>query len=352
MKKIAVFVVFLIMLIVLIPMIILGAVGPGIKIPAIINAAAEDEDDENKTNNEEYSDLTVKVYIDEENSIKEMKLEDYVVGVVCAEMPALFEKEALKAQAVAARTYVYAKMACNGGSGCSKHEGADVCTDVHCQAWISKEDRFKAWGAEQSEELWNKVVSAVNETRGQVITYEGKVAGSIQYHAVSGGKTEDSIDVFGSSIPYLASVDSPGEEEAPSYSSTVTIGKDEFIARVKKMNSGVKLDTAKGLSSQISITKLTTGGRVKTIQIGDKTFSGIDIRWAMGLKSANFTVKADTKAVIFYVKGYGHGLGMSQWGAREMAKGGSTYDVILMHYYQGIEIMKVFDINQYKNTKL
>lgn len=343
-KKIAVFISFLIMLILLIPVIILGTVGPGIKIPAIINAAATGGDDDNRKSNEEYSDINVKVYIDDEDKIEEMKLEDYVVGVVAAEMPALFEEEALKAQAVAARTYAFAKLTSNGGSGCSKHEGADVCTDVHCQAWISKEDRFKAWGPDQSEELWEKINKAVSETKGLVITYEGEVASGIQYHAVSGGKTEDSIDVFGKAVPYLTSVDSPGEEEAPSYTSTVTMDISDFIDRVKKLNNGVIIDDSKSLSSQISITELTTGGRVKTIQIGNKSFSGIDIRWAMGLKSANFSVKADSKSVTFNVKGYGHGLGMSQWGAREMAKTGSTYDVILKHYYQGVEIMKISDL--------
>jgi stage II sporulation protein D len=343
-KRIVVFISFLIMLIFLIPLIILGAVGPGIKIPAIINDAVAGEDDEDKTGNIEYNDLNVKVYIDEEDKVVEMKLEDYVVGVVAAEMPALFEEEALKAQAVAARTYVFAKLRAKGGAGCSKHEGADVCTEVHCQAWISKEDRFKAWGAEQSEELWEKINKVVSETKGLVLTYEGEVARSIQYHAVSGGKTEDSIDVFGTSIPYLKSVDSPGEEESSSYTSTVTLESKDFIDRIKKLNSAVIIDTSKSLLSQISITQLTTGGRVKSIQIGNKSFSGIDIRWAMGLKSANFSVKADSSSVIFNVKGYGHGLGMSQWGAREMAKTGSTYDVILKHYYQGVEIMKISDI--------
>lgn len=341
MKKIAVFVSFLIMLIILIPAIILGTVGQDIKIPAIINAVAAGEDDED---GKEYNDVAVKVYIDEEDKIEEMKLEDYVVGVVAAEMPALFEEEALKAQAVAARTYAFAKIRSNGGSGCSKHDEADVCTDVHCQAWISKEDRFKAWGPEQAEELWKRINNAVSETEGLVITYEGELASGIQYHAISGGKTEDSVDVFGTAIPYLTSVDSPGEEEAPSYTSTVTLGIDDFISRIKKLDSGVVIDNSKSLSSQISITELTTGGRVKTIQIGNKSFSGIDIRWAMGLKSANFTVDAGSKSVTFNVKGYGHGLGMSQWGAREMAKAGSTYDEILKHYYQGVEIMKISDL--------
>lgn len=344
MKKIVVFVSFLIILILLIPVIILGAVGPGIKIPAIINAVAAGGDDDDKTNGEVYNDINVKVYLDEEEKIIEMKLEDYIVGVVASEMPALFEEEALKAQAVAARTYAFAKLKVNGGSGCSKHEEADICTEVHCQAWISKEDRFKAWGADQSEELWEKINKVVSDTKGLVLTYEGEVARGIQYHAVSGGKTEDSIDVFGTSVPYLTSVDSPGEEVAPSYSSTVTLESQDFIDRIKKLNSETIIDTSKSLSSQISITELTAGGRVKSVQIGNKSFSGIDIRWAMGLKSANFSVKADSKSVTFNVKGYGHGLGMSQWGAKDMAKNGNTYDVILKHYYQGVEIMKISDI--------
>lgn len=358
MKKLLLSTLAFVLLVLLIPIIIVGRIGPGIKVPAVITNIVQGEASEaSKVSGEntaqEVADdnIKIKVYSDEDKKIIEMSLEDYLVGVLSGEVPALFEPEALKAQAVAARTYAVSHLAMFGGKGCTQHEGADVCSDVHCQVWMSKEERFRTWKAEQAAQYWNNLEQAVKATEGQVLTYDGKLAGAVKYFAASGGRTEDSKEVFGTSVPYLVSVDSPGEEGSPSYKSTVTYSTSEFITRMKKISSDIKISESTPLSSQIKINSLTPGGRVKSIKIGDKTFSGVDIRWGMGLKSANFNITTNSKGITFTVFGSGHGVGMSQWGAQEMAKKGSSYSDILKHYYSQIQIMKIKEINEYRNTK-
>lgn len=272
-----------------------------------------------------------------------MDFEEYIKGVVSAEMPVSFNIEALKAQAIAARTFAYANMIKNGGSGCEKHKGADVCSSVHCQAYMTKEERFKNWDASSALKNWEKISQAVDETKGMVLIYNNQLARHIKYHSTSGGKTENSINVFGYQEPYLVSVESPFEEKTPNYTSKVVIKKEDFVKRIKELNPSTKVSTT-NLARQVKILEWTDGDRVKTIKIGDKTFTGIDIRWAMGLKSASFTINIDSKNVTFNVKGYGHGVGMSQWGANEMGKLGKKYDEILKHYYKGIEIKKINQI--------
>lgn len=341
MKKILIILAFIVSMLIVIPLLVLGGVGSGINISGIINNIPSIIG--SKTAAASSKSETIKVFIQSSNKIEEMSVEDYVKGVVSAEMPVNFNIEALKAQAVAARTIAYSSMKSRGGSGGSTNPDADVNGDTSCQAWMSKEDRFKSWDAKDAIDNWKKIEQAVNSTEGLVLTYQGKLIPDVKYHSTSGGKTEDSVNVFGYDEPYLKSVDSPGEEEAPSYKSVVTIKNDEFIKRVKQMNSSVKISPS-NLKSQIKIAELTSGGRVKTVQIGDKTFSGVDIRWAMGLKSASFTIQADAKNVTFNVRGYGHGVGMSQWGANEMGKSGKKYDEILKHYFQGIAIQKISEI--------
>jgi stage II sporulation protein D len=321
-----------------IPLFILGGIGKGIEIPNIINKLVEVIPNEPAVSEDNKS-PKIKVYDVDQKKVVEIDLEEYIKGVVAAEVPALFEEEALKAQAVAARTFVSANMHAFGGGGCKNYPEADACSTVHCQAWMSKEERFKNWDAGNAVEYWDRISKAVEATRGLVISYKGELASSIKYHSTSGGKTEDSVNVFASDIPYLVSVDSPGEEDTPKFTTTVPIKRDEFIKKMKALSPKIKL-TNTNLSSQIKIIERTDGDRVKTIKIGDKTFKGTDIRWAFMLNSAYFSVKVDTKYVTFTVKGNGHGVGMSQYGANAMAKEGKKYDEILKHYYQGVEIVK------------
>lgn len=350
MKKILYLFLFTLFLILGIPLIISGGIRQDTKLPYYISKIQQfvpeplkNQNLEDKLKDDKEQSIKIKVFIEGQNKVVELGFEDYIRGVVAAEMPAAFELEALKAQAIAARTFAYANMIINGGSGCAKHSGADVCSSVHCQAYITKEERFRNWPASLATEYWNKITQAVYETKGMVITYNGEVAKHIKYHSTSGGKTENSIYVFGYQEPYLVSVESPYEEETPSYNSKVVMKKEEFIKRVKELDPSVNI-TSKNLAKQIKILEWTEGDRVKTIKIGNKTFTGIDIRWAMGLKSAAFTIHIDSKNVTFNVKGYGHGVGMSQWGANEMAKRGKKYDEILKHYYKGVEIKKIDEL--------
>ncbi len=341
MKKIGYYIIFVIVMMIAIPLIILGGIGPGIKIPGIINKFPNVSGDI-KYNTDNGGPI-IRVYVSKQDKIVEMYFEDYIRGVVSAEMPAEFSVEALKAQAIAARTFAAGNMKIFGRSGCAKHPGADVCSDVHCQAWISKDDRLKGWEAKKAPEYWAKITRAVEETKGQIITYKGSLAGRIKYHSSSSGKTENSQYVFNYSEPYLVSVDSPDEETTPKLKTIVIMTKKEFIKRVLDLAPSTKI-SEKNLSSQIKILSLTDGDRVEKIKIGDKIFTGIDIRWAMGLNSASFMLTVDTKNVTFNVRGNGHGVGMSQWGANTMGKLGKSYKEILQHYYKGVEISNMKDI--------
>lgn len=341
MKKIGYYIIFIIAMMIVIPLIILGGVGPGIKIPGIINKFPNISEDIKY--NAENGGPMIKVYVSKQNKVVEMYFEDYIRGVVSAEMPAEFNIEALKAQAVAARTFAVANMKIYGGAGCAKHPEADICSDVHCQAWISKDDRLKGWDAQKAPEYWKKITSAVEETKGQVLTYKGSLAKRIKYHSSSSGKTEDSKFVFNYSEPYLVSVDSPDDESTPKLKTVVSITKKEFVKRIIELSPSTKI-SEKNLGSQVKILSFTTGDRVEKIKIGDKIFTGVDIRWAMGLNSASFTVKVDTKNVTFNVRGNGHGVGMSQWGANTMGKLGKKYKEILQHYYKDVVISNMKDI--------
>ncbi|MDF2674260.1 MAG: spoIID [Clostridiales bacterium] len=344
MKKIILYTVLIIFLMVGIPLIILGGIGSGIKIPGIINQLVDVIPDSPKDSSAGEV-LKIKVY--DVRKVIELNFEDYIKGVVAAEVPALFEEEALKAQAIAARTFAAANMKAFGGVGCKNYPEADACSVVHCQAWISKGDRFKNWDAENAVNYWNRISNAVESTNGMVLVYNGELARYIKYHSTSGGKTEDSVNVFNNKIPYLVSVESLGEDISPKFTSTVMIRREEFIKKMRSLSTKIKI-SSNNLGAQIKIIDRTEGDRVKSIKIGDKTFTGIDIRWAFSLNSADFTVKVDSKYVVFSVKGNGHGVGLSQFGANAMARSGKKYDEILKHYYQGVTIEKLEELNKKK----
>ena len=268
--------------------------------------------------------------------VEELPLDTYLYGVVSSEMPASFEKEALKAQAVVARTYTIYKIQNNS----QKHEGADICDNsACCQAWISKEDRLAKWEESTREEYWNKIVTAVEETKGKIITYEGKPINAF-FHANSGGKTETTLNVWGGSgYPYLQTVATAGEEGYTQYQSEVICTKQEFTDKIKEKHSDFTIDFSQ--ANCIQVLEYTDGDRVKTIQIGNLSFSGVEIRTIFGLKSANFTITIEGDNIKFSVLGYGHGVGMSQTGADSMAKAGSDYVEIIKHFYIGVEVEDV-----------
>ena len=266
-----------------------------------------------------------------DGSIEELGLDEYLYGVVSAEMPATFEIEALKAQAIVARTYTIYK-AMHG-----KHGDANICDDSNCcQAWISKNDRINKWDKEKAEEYWNKIVNSVDSTKGKIITYNGEPINAF-FHSNSGGTTEIPLNVWGGNeYPYLQTVETSGEDAYSQYSSKVTLTKEEVINKLKENHPELELNFDE--EDAIQIKEYTDSGRIKTIKFGNVELSGVEARKTFGLKSTNFEVLLKDNDVEFNVIGYGHGVGMSQTGADSMAKEGKTCEEIIKHFYTGVEV--------------
>ena len=297
--------------------------------------------------------VKIKVYHPASATVEEMDLEEYIKGVVAAEMPADFHIEALKAQAVAARTFAYGRL-----SGVYKpkeevHEGADICTDSsHCQAWVSKEDALKKWSPFFASKNWNKISKAVNDTKGMIVVYKGAVANTL-FHASSGGRTENAEEVWaGVSVPYLKSVESSGEENSKGYITSFLIKKQDFVEKFKKAYPDAVFGD--NILDGIRIVDYTTGGRVNTIEVGDVALKGTEFRTLFGLRSARFVVSsADGKKddmLKITTTGFGHGVGMSQWGADSLAKKGGTFTEILKHYYTGVDIVSISEFGTSGDT--
>lgn len=283
--------------------------------------------DENRTD----ADL-IKVYITSEDKVEEMDREEYLKGVVAAEMPADFELEALKAQAVAARTYMEAHI--NDKNKEEAHKGADICTDyAHCAAWISKEDRFSSWG-DEAEGNWEKISSAVEETNGEVIFYDNKIISAV-FHSTSSGRTENAEDVWSKAVPYLKGVESKGDEFSPKFHSQMQISKAEFKNTILK-----EYNDANPESPLYDNIDRTESGGIKNILVLGKKISGPEFRKLFNLKSTNVEFSENEDNVIMKTRGYGHGVGMSQYGANYMAQQGKNYKEILTHYYTGVEIKR------------
>ena len=260
---------------------------------------------------------------DLDGTVSEGEMELYLVGVLLREMPAFFEEEALKAQAVVARTY--ARKAWETGG---KHGDGSVCTEPSCcQGYCSQEEYYLQGGREEGVE---KIRSAVCATAGQVLTYEGKLI-EATYFSCSGGRTEDAAAVWGTDFPYLCAVDSPGEEEAAYYRSEMTVPKSEIEQKL-----GVSLDQG-GMNEVI----YTEGGGVDTVCIGGTYFTGVEVRSLMGLRSTAFSMREEGDNIVITTKGFGHRVGMSQYGADAMAVAGSGYEEILEHYYPGTKLTQL-----------
>ena len=299
------------------------------------NNIQDNEIEEVKIADYDYSKYkTVKLLHTNTNEVEEIKLDEYLVNVVSAEMPVDFDIEALKAQAVVARTYTIYKIINND----SKHDDADICDSSGCcQAWISKEDRFKRWDESLAQENWNKISTAVNDTVGKIITYEGAPINAF-FHSNSGGITEIPLNVWGGSgYPYLQVVETSGEDEYSQYSSQVTLTKQELLEKLKESYSDIEIDFDS--EDSIQILELTESGRVKTVKFGNKNLSGVEARTLLGLRSTNFEITINGDNIEFNVIGYGHGVGMSQTGADALAKQGLNYEDIIKHFYIGIEII-------------
>ena len=245
----------------------------------------------------DYGDYTnIKLLHTNTGEIEELELDVYLYGVVSAEMPASYEMEALKAQAVVARTYTIYKIA---NSSTHSEQGADICDSSSCcQAWISKENRLARWEESARESNWQKIENCVNSTIGEVILYNGEPINAF-FHSNSGGSTETSENVWGGSLPYLQVVETSGEEAYSSYSSEVSVSKDELIQKMLDKYSTFEIDFEQ--ENEIVILETTDSGRVKKIKIGNVEISGTDCRTIFGLKSTKFEVNVDGDTITFSV---------------------------------------------------
>jgi len=263
--------------------------------------------------------------LQEDGTVTEMELDAYLTGVILAEMPASFEVDALMAQAVVARTYTL-----RADQGKGKHENAAVCTDATCcQAYRTPED-YAAEGG--SYESIKKVRSAVQMTKDLVLVYEGELI-EATYFSCSGGSTEDAVAVWGTDIPYLQATDSPGEEEANYFTDSMSFTQEE-------LSEHLGIEITGDPSQWFGEISYTDGGGVADIRICGEWFHGTQIRKLLGLRSTAFTVSTEGSTATFHTRGHGHRVGMSQYGADAMAAGGSNFEDILYHYYQGTELVQ------------
>ena len=286
-----------------------------------------------KMPNPENGDFEVSVFYHTDPQIKKVNLEEYLIGVLAAEMPAEYHLEALKAQAVAARSYILKKTK----TASDIHPDAAVCTNPdHCKASIDEEMAKSRWKDDKKDEYWEKLREAVYSTKGEYMVYEDEVVEAF-FFARSGGRTENSEDVWNDARPYLKSVESKEDISHPEFLSTA-----EFLNKAAREILSAEHSEIKKGNQKIHIGKITKteGGNIREIEIEGKTFKGTKVRQLFGLKSADFDVKTTEEKVIFTVRGYGHGVGMSQFGANCMAKNGKNYTEILSHYYTNIQIVK------------
>ncbi len=265
----------------------------------------------------------VRVYREQTNTIDTVPIEEYVVGVLAGEMPISFHIEALKAQAVASRSYVMKQIEKN------INKEYDVVDTVMNQVYLDKEYLMQTWSSSYSDNI-NKIKLAVLSTKGEYLSYDGKVAEAL-FFSTSPGITENSEEIFVSSEPYLRSVASIWDEISPVYKVNIIYTLLEFC-NLLNLEYQDKLD--------IEIVEKTSTGRIKKIKINNKEFTGNYICSKLGLNSTYFEIIQEASKIIIVNKGYGHGVGMSQYGAEGMAQAGYTYDKILEHYYKGIEIKK------------
>lgn len=281
---------------------------------------ADKNDDENDS---------VTVFMTEENNTENMQLRDYVIGVVAAEMPASYETEALKAQALVAVTYVKYVIS-NGGDS----ENADISDDSsRHQGYMSVSQMQDKWG-DTFDSYYPRIEEAVDAVIDNVITYEGEPI-LAAYHAISCGKTESAANLWGRDIPYLVSVDSEWDKNSARYSAETVLTSSEF----RELFSDEDIDFDDDESGWIEITSVSQTGSVLEVSVCGKKYSGTDFRNILSLRSPVFSAEYNADEFVFTVSGYGHGIGMSQNGANAMAKSGSTVEEIINHYYPGTEII-------------
>lgn len=283
---------------------------------------------------EDIQEASVELYRTALDKTVTLTMEDYLVGVVAAEVPASFEPEALKAQAIVARTYTLRKI--NGGA--TGPGGTAICDNyAYCQAYMDDEQLREKWG-DAFTENYQKVKTAVTDTTGKVVLYEGELA-LTPYHSTCGGKTASAAEVWGTAYPYLVSVDCRWDTDAARY-------KEDFTFALADMpellgENGVATVSLTSAQRQREVPKIldkTASGRVSHLSYGGMELEGTAFRSKLGINSTNFTFDVDGGTLIVHTRGYGHGVGLCQYGANGMAKEGKTAAEIIAYYYKGVEI--------------
>jgi len=264
-----------------------------------------------------------------DGTVEELTMDAYLWGVVAAEMPASFEDEALKAQACAARTYAA------GLVGAGRHPDADLCDDSSCcQAYTDRDDALLRWGL-NARQYADKIEAAVSATDGLGVLYQGAPIQAVFFSSAA-GRTADAVEVWGSAVDYLKSVDSPEGDEVPNYHSQAVLSRDEAARQILAAWPGADLSGEP--EDWFQDVRRSASGAVSSLKIGGVEATGGAARQAFSLRSACFEVKWDGENFVFDVTGYGHGVGMSQYGANAMAKDGSDFREILTWYYTGTEV--------------
>lgn len=273
---------------------------------------------------------TISVFRSSTQETLEIDFFEYVCGSVAAEMPLSYHEEALKAQAIACYTNA---MRLKNESKESYHISDD--SGIH-QGYLNQEQRQEKWG-DDYKEYEAKLENIVKSVENQAIYYNNELC-IAAFHAICSGKTESAENIWGQRVPYLVSIKSTGDKLSPQYSTELVLDKEDFSKYSKKI--GITEDTD-SLKDIIRITKASKSGTVLEATINNNNFTGEEIRKAFGLRSPVFTIKTTKSTITFNVIGYGHGVGMSQYGADFMARQGSTYEEILKHYYKGVEIKTI-----------
>lgn len=302
---------------------------------------------------------TVTLYFPQTQTVQELPLGEYLVGVVAAEVPPSFADEAVKAQFVAARTYTLRRMARfrpNGQGGCPLHPAADLCADSKTsQAYITKAELVEQEGALAAANWWARLEAAREATAGQVLRYGGELIDPL-YHSVSGRLTEDAAAYFGLDLPYLKPVDDHWGQGAPAQllQDEVHFSLDQLASKLDEAvpatasgpggygcTTDGHVETTRSFVSPVQVLACTGSGRVKTVQVAGVTLTARAFRERLGLRSTDFQLQYKDGALYVQTHGWGHGLGMSQWGANGMAKAGKGYAEILTHYYPGAKLERI-----------
>ncbi|TJY41913.1 stage II sporulation protein D [Cohnella pontilimi] len=288
-------------------------------------------------NTADKDDIPIRVYLTEQRRVETVPLEDYIRGVVAAEMPPSFHPAALEAQAMAARTYIMRRLLEHDRTNIPVQD-ADVTDTVTHQAYRSLEQMNRL--RDENGQAWRKADEAARNTRGKIITYDGKPIEAL-YFSASNGYTENSENVFPFALPYLRSVTSPWDRpiNLPGAAQTTQMPLKEFYEKlgIDAISASARLNN----SPKMKVTGWTDGRRIKSLTVIDRTFTGQEFRERLGLRSTSFTWRVKDGTISFTTYGNGHGVGMSQWGAEGMAQDGHTAEQILKYYYKGTQITEV-----------